>query len=275
MNRLARAVGESCCLAERTRIGEADVRGKFTRDLITKPYAALEIGQSRSNPPSTIYLTVEIHFDLRLEYQALTEIQIVRALDSSRDPRSIAKIQRWFKIEEVTSESLYSDCKPCASWTGIEINPRTRLPVKVPHVRNRPVVENFVVSIAGDSAVTVPSDLIHNLLKSVPIQPWPSHRKLVFGPSVLPSSSSKVMKVNTRLSSTGLGQFDAGVGTSTGIAGACAQTGFTVALVHRAPAMTSCRASRPITTPVPYETCPLPCDIAGGSGKPSVRVCPR
>jgi hypothetical protein len=51
MNRLARAAGESRCLAERTRIGETDVRGKFTRDLITKPYAAIEIGQSRSNPP--------------------------------------------------------------------------------------------------------------------------------------------------------------------------------------------------------------------------------
>jgi hypothetical protein len=32
MNRLARAAGESCCLAERTRIGETDVRGKFTRE---------------------------------------------------------------------------------------------------------------------------------------------------------------------------------------------------------------------------------------------------
>src|ERR1700680_17459 len=79
--------------------------------------------------------------------------------------------------------------------------------------------------------VTVPSDLIHNLLKSVPIQPWPTHRKLVFGPSVLPSSSSKVMKVNTRLSFTGLGQFDAGVGSSTGAAGACAQAGFIAAVV--------------------------------------------
>jgi hypothetical protein len=59
MNRLARAAGESCCLAKRTRIGKTDVRGKFTRDLITKPYAAIEIGQSRSNPPSTICLTVE------------------------------------------------------------------------------------------------------------------------------------------------------------------------------------------------------------------------
>ena len=85
MNRLARAAGESCCLAETSRIGETDVWGKFTRDLITKPYAAIEIGQSRSSPPSTICLTVEIHFDLRLQYKALTEIQIVRALDSSRD----------------------------------------------------------------------------------------------------------------------------------------------------------------------------------------------
>src|ERR1700732_3908547 len=111
MNRLARAVGESCYLAERTRIGETDVRGKFTRDLITKPYAAIEIGQSRSNPPSTIYLTVEIHFDLRLEYQALTEIQIVRALDSSRDASSIANIKRRCKIEKIRSKS----CTPSAA----------------------------------------------------------------------------------------------------------------------------------------------------------------
>jgi hypothetical protein len=109
MNRLARAAGESCCLAERTRIGETDVRGKFTRDLIAKPYAAIEIGQSRSNPPSTIWLTVKIHFDLRLQYQALTEIQIVRALDSSRDASSIANIQRGCKIEEVRSKSLHAE----------------------------------------------------------------------------------------------------------------------------------------------------------------------
>ena len=79
MHRLAGAAGECRCLAKRTRIGKTDVRGKFTRDLITKPYAAIEIGQSRSNPPSTICLTVEIHFDLRLQDQALSEVQIVRA----------------------------------------------------------------------------------------------------------------------------------------------------------------------------------------------------
>ena len=79
MNRLARAAGESCCLAESTRIRETDVWGKFTRDLITKPYAAIEIGQSRSNPPTTICLTVEVQLDLRLQYQTLSEVQIVRA----------------------------------------------------------------------------------------------------------------------------------------------------------------------------------------------------
>jgi len=151
MNRLARAAGESCCLAESTRIRETDVWGKFTRDLITKPYAAIEIGQSRSNPPSTICLTVEIHFDLRLQYQALTEIQIVRALDSSRDASSIANIKRRCKTEKVRSESLHAECGPRPSRTGIEINPRTRLPIKVTHVRNWPVVKNLVVSIAGDS----------------------------------------------------------------------------------------------------------------------------
>src|SRR5712664_3984995 len=106
MHRLAVAAGECRCLAKRTRIGETDVRGKFTRDLVTKPYAAIEIGQSRSNAPCRICLAVEIHFDLRLQYQALTEIQIVRALDSSRDASSIANIQRGCKIEEVRSKSL-------------------------------------------------------------------------------------------------------------------------------------------------------------------------
>ena len=149
MDRLARAAGESCCLAERTRIGESDVRGNFTRDLIAKPYAAIEIGQSRSNPPSTICLTVEIHFDLRLQYQALTEIQIVRAFDFSRDASSIANIKRRRKIEKVRSKSLHAECGPRPSWTGIEIDTRTRLPIKVTHLRNRPVVQNLVVSIAG------------------------------------------------------------------------------------------------------------------------------
>jgi len=135
MNRLARAAGESCCLAERTRVGETDVRGKFTRDLITKPYAAIEIGQSRSNPPSTICLTVEIHFDLRLQYQALTEIQIIRALDSSRDASSIANIKRGCNIEEVRSKSLHADRGPRPSWIGIEIETHTRLPIEVTHVR--------------------------------------------------------------------------------------------------------------------------------------------
>src|SRR5260370_27172948 len=98
---------------------------------------------------------------------------------------------------------------------------------------------------------TIPSDLNQNLLKSVPIQPWPSHRKSVFDPVVLPSSSSKVTKVRTRLSLTGFGQFDAGVGTSTGVAGVGASTGVSGACAHarlaakldsRAPAKTSCRA---------------------------------
>src|SRR6266481_3037678 len=151
MHRLAGAAGECRCLAKRTRIGKTDVRGKFTRDLITKPYAAIEIGQSRSNPPSAIYLAVEIHFDLRLQYQALTEIQIVRALDSSRDASSIANIQRGCKIEKVRSKSLHTECGPRPSWTGIEIETRTRLPIEVTHVRNRPVVENFVVSVAADA----------------------------------------------------------------------------------------------------------------------------
>ena len=79
MDRLAGAAGEYRCLAKRTRIGETDVWGKFTRDLITEPYAAIEIGQSRSNPPTTICLTVEVQLDLRLQYQTLSEVQIVRA----------------------------------------------------------------------------------------------------------------------------------------------------------------------------------------------------
>src|ERR1700741_1085310 len=86
--------------------------------------------------------------------------------------------------------------------------------------------------------VTVPSDLNHNLLKSVPIQPWLSHRKLVFGPLVLPSSSSNVTKLSTRLSSTGFGQFEVGVGPSIGVSGACAQTGIPPKL-SRAPSKTS------------------------------------
>ncbi len=39
MDRLAGVAGECRCLAKRTRIGETDVWGKFTRDLVTKPYA--------------------------------------------------------------------------------------------------------------------------------------------------------------------------------------------------------------------------------------------
>src|ERR1700722_17029339 len=104
MHKLAGAEGECRCWAKRTRIGETEVRGKFARDLVTKPYAAIEIGQSRSNPPSTISLTVEIQFDLRLQHQTLSEVQIVRPRDSSRNASSIANIQRWRKIEEVRSK---------------------------------------------------------------------------------------------------------------------------------------------------------------------------
>jgi hypothetical protein len=44
MDRLAGAACEYRCLVKRTRIGETDVWGKFTRDLVTKPYAAVDIG---------------------------------------------------------------------------------------------------------------------------------------------------------------------------------------------------------------------------------------
>src|SRR5216683_7756296 len=87
--------------------------------------------------------------------------------------------------------------------------------------------------------VTIPSDLIHNLLKSVPIQPWPSHLKPLFGPFVLPSSWSNVTKLSIGLSFTGSGQFDAGDGASIEVAGACAQTGTAPKLDSKAPVKTS------------------------------------
>src|SRR5882762_4334996 len=85
---------------------------------------------------------------------------------------------------------------------------------------------------------TIPSDLIHNLFKSVPIQPWPSQRKLLFGPFILPSSWSNVTKLSIWLSFTGSGQFDAGVGASIEVAGAWAQTGTAPKLDSKAPAKT-------------------------------------
>src|SRR6266478_6546868 len=123
--------------------------------------------------------------------------------------------------------------------------------------------------------VTIPSDLIHNLFKSVPIQPWPSHLKLLFGPFVLPSSWSNVTKLNIPLSFTGSGQFDAGVGASIGVAGACAETDIAPKLASKAPVKTSWRARRAIMTPPPYETSLHPCGKADDNGKPSVRVCLR
>src|SRR5260370_37457199 len=106
---------------------------------------------ARFQCPCRICPTIEIDFDLRLQYKALSKVQIVRAFDPSRDASSIANIKRWCKVEEVRSESLHADCGPCASWTGIEIDTRTRLPIEVAHVRNRPIVQNLVVSIAGDA----------------------------------------------------------------------------------------------------------------------------
>ena len=72
---------------------------------------------------------------------------------------SVTNIQRWRKIEEVRSKPLDADCGPCASWTGIEIDARTRLPIEVTQSRNRSVVEKFVVSIAGDAVCQKPFGL--------------------------------------------------------------------------------------------------------------------
>jgi len=49
----------------------------------------------------------------------------------TRDASSIANIKRRCKIEEVRSKSLHAECGPRPSWTGIEIKPRTCLPIKV------------------------------------------------------------------------------------------------------------------------------------------------
>src|SRR6266404_7707504 len=138
-------------LAEYTGVRVPDVGSELARKLISDSHAAVEAREATSDPACRVCLTVEIHFDLRLQYQALTEIQIVRALDSSRDASSIANIKRGCKIEEVRSKSLHAECGPRPSWTGIEIETHTRLPIEVTHVRNRPVVENFVVSVAADA----------------------------------------------------------------------------------------------------------------------------
>ena len=80
-----------------------------TRALIAEPQSGVEVGQAASDIPGRVCLRVEIDFELRLQYQALSEVQIVRALDSSRDASSIANRQCWFNTEE--SRTLLS-CRP-------------------------------------------------------------------------------------------------------------------------------------------------------------------
>src|SRR6266852_9648657 len=98
-----RVTTECSGLAEYAGVRVPDVGSELARKLISEPHAAVEAREPTSDPACRVCLTVEIQFDLRLQYQALSEVQIVRALDSSRDAFSIANIQRRRKNIDVSS----------------------------------------------------------------------------------------------------------------------------------------------------------------------------
>src|SRR5262249_29439736 len=127
--------------------GVPGVGSELARKMITESRTPVEFRQTGSNAACRIGLTVEIQFDLRLQYQPLREVQIVIALDPSRDSASIANVKRRLKFEEIGSESWSADCCPRASWPGIETNTYPRLPIEITHPRNWPVVQDFLVSV--------------------------------------------------------------------------------------------------------------------------------
>src|ERR1700758_4077354 len=88
-------------LAECAGVYVTDVGSELARELIAEADSAVELRESGSNSPCSIGLAVEIHFDLRLQYQALGEVQIVVAFKPSCDVPSVANIKCWRKIEEV------------------------------------------------------------------------------------------------------------------------------------------------------------------------------
>jgi len=131
MRSLARPPGRKSLFRrknERTRIGETDVRGKFARDLIAKPNSAIEIGQSRPNAAGGIGFVVEIHFDLRLKDETLRDVKVVRALQSTSDVPSIAKVESRFDIEKIGGEALNANRAPGSCGSGIQIGANARLP---------------------------------------------------------------------------------------------------------------------------------------------------
>jgi hypothetical protein len=98
--------GEGCCTAKRSVVRKADVRGKFTAELVAQTYPRVDIGESRSNSALGILLAVEVHLKLGLCDQALGEQQVIGALSPDCQVPSVTEVERWRKFEEVRCESL-------------------------------------------------------------------------------------------------------------------------------------------------------------------------
>jgi hypothetical protein len=92
-DRFCSLTGEGSCTAKRSVVRKADVRGKFTAELIAQTYTRVDIGESRSNSALGILLAVEVHLKLGLCDQALSEQQFIGAL-YRHGSRTLAQIRR-------------------------------------------------------------------------------------------------------------------------------------------------------------------------------------
>jgi hypothetical protein len=105
-DRFCSLTGEGSCTAKRSVVRKADVRGKFTAELVAQTYPRVDIGESRSNSALGILLAVEVHLELRLCDQPLCKQQIIGARYSGCQVTSVTEVERWLQLKEVRCESL-------------------------------------------------------------------------------------------------------------------------------------------------------------------------
>jgi len=73
VDRAALRTNEVSCLAKFPGIGYPNIRSELPTDLVAQAKAGIEVGQSGADRAARIALAVEVHFDLGLKYQALSD----------------------------------------------------------------------------------------------------------------------------------------------------------------------------------------------------------
>src|SRR5215472_4742327 len=111
---LARPTREARGLAKFALIDDADIRREFSAEFVAQAQAGIDVRKAGADQARRVRLTVEVHFDLRLQDQPLREQQVVGGLELGRQMALAAHETGYFQIEEVRGKTLDAQSGPIA-----------------------------------------------------------------------------------------------------------------------------------------------------------------